>query len=185
MWAYVICAAIWVGFMLHWAISSIPRHRFFEIYAGCGIGICLTLLVLGLFGWYRPRGAVLIPQILQVAGSIFYLAAILLTIISFADLGRRGRPEGFIEHTTVLIERGTYRVIRHPLYFGLALWSIGLMLLIQLISSAILGMIALFCFWMASKKEDEYNIKKFGDNYRDYMNKIPMWNVVKGPRRRF
>jgi len=37
---------------------------------------------------------------------------------------------------------------------------------------------------MASKKEDEFNITKFGDDYREYMQKVPMWNVLKELRRR-
>jgi len=33
---------------------------------------------------------------------------------------------------------------------------------------------------MASKKEDAFNLRKFGDSYREYMRKVPMWNVLKG-----
>jgi len=38
---------------------------------------------------------------------------------------------------------------------------------------------------MAAKKEDEFNVKKFGNTYNEYMKKIPMWNVFKGLRRKF
>jgi protein-S-isoprenylcysteine O-methyltransferase Ste14 len=39
---------------------------------------------------------------------------------------------------------------------------------------------------MASKKEDEFNIKKFGESYKEYMKKVPLWNFLKGlkPSRR-
>ena len=37
---------------------------------------------------------------------------------------------------------------------------------------------------MASKKEDEFNIMKFGDDYREYMKKVPMWNALEGLRRK-
>ncbi|GAG80166.1 unnamed protein product, partial [marine sediment metagenome] len=30
---------------------------------------------------------------------------------------------------------------------------------------------------MASRKEDAFNIEKFGDEYREYMKKVPMWNA--------
>jgi len=33
---------------------------------------------------------------------------------------------------------------------------------------------------MASKKEDEFNIKKFGDDYKKYMERVPVWNFLKG-----
>jgi len=32
---------------------------------------------------------------------------------------------------------------------------------------------------MGATKEDEFNIKEFGDDYKEYMHKVPMWNVFK------
>lgn len=84
----------------------------------------------------------------------------------------------------MLIEGTIFGIIRHPLYLGFALWGIGQILAIQSTISLILGIIAIFCARMASKKEDEFNIMKFGDDYREYMQKVPMWNVLKRPRRR-
>ena len=82
-----------------------------------------------------------------------------------------------------MIEVTIFGVVRHPLYLGFALWGVGQILAIQSIISLVLGVIAVFCSWMASKKEDEFNLKKFGDGYRQYMKKVPMWNVVKGLRK--
>jgi protein-S-isoprenylcysteine O-methyltransferase Ste14 len=148
MWAPLICAGIWFGFILYWVTGSIPKNRIYEIYAGCGIGICLTLL------------------------------------LSFVALAHKGKPEGFVERTTVLIDSGLFGVVRHPLYLGLALWSIGLVLRIQLILPAMLGMVAFGCSWMACKTEDEYNVEKFGEGYQEYMTMVPAWNVLKGLRTR-
>jgi protein-S-isoprenylcysteine O-methyltransferase Ste14 len=184
MWAYVVCAIIWAGFVVYWVTGSIPRRRVFEMWAGCGIGICLTLLVLGLAGWYRHQEDAAVWQILAAVGSVFYLLAILLVILSFTALGRRGQPEGFIERTTVLTDRGIFGVIRHPLYLGVALWSVALVLQIQSIAATALGAVAFLCAWMAARKEDEFNVGKFGERYREYMEEVPMWNVVKGLRRK-
>ena len=183
MWAYIISGAIWIGFILHWTISSIPKHRIFEIYAGCGISICLTLVNFGLFGWYQNQKGVLVLQILQVIGNILFYIAISLALITLITLRIRGKPKKGIEDTNVLIEGTIFGVIRHPLYLGLAIWGISQMLAIQSIISMILGITAMFCFWIASKKEDEFNIKKFGDSYREYMKKIPRWNVFQGLRK--
>ena len=180
MWAPVICAGIWFGFILYWLTGSIPKGRIYEIYAGCGISICLTLLLLGLFGWYQPFEDNPPLQILQVAGTVLYWASVVLVLLSFLALARRGKPEGFVERTTILIDRGLYGVIRHPLYLGVALWSLGLVLRIQLILPAALGMVAFICSWVASKKEDEFNVEKFGESYQEYMTMVPAWNVLEG-----
>ncbi|MCK5030096.1 MAG: isoprenylcysteine carboxylmethyltransferase family protein [Thermoplasmatales archaeon] len=175
MWMYIICAGIWIGFILHWITSSIPKRRIFEIYAGCSISICLTLLIFGLFGWYQEE----ISQVLQVIGSILICITIALALITFVTFRSKGKPKKGIEETTVLIKGTIFGVIRHPLYLGFALWGIGQILVIQTVVSTILGIVAIFCSWMASRKEDEFNIKKFGDSYREYMKKVPMWNVFK------
>jgi len=180
MLEYIICACIWVGFILHWITGSIPKHRIFEIYAGCSISICLTLLIFGLFGWYQKA----ISQVLQVIGIVLICITIALALITFVTLKIKGKPKKGVENTTVLIEGTIFGVIRHPLYLGFTFWGIGQILAIQSIFSVVLGIIAVFCSWMAAKKEDEFNLKKFGNSYREYMKKIPMWNVFKGLRRK-
>jgi len=52
MWKYLIVVCIWSGFTLHWILGSIPNQRFFEVFAGLGIGLCLTMLDFGIFGWF-------------------------------------------------------------------------------------------------------------------------------------
>lgn len=74
-------------------------------------------------------------------------------------------------------------IVRHPLYLGSALFTIGLMLIIQSIPATILGLVATFCFWRASKKEDEFNAKKFGEEYHRYMGEVPRWNAFRGLKR--
>ena len=185
MWAPVICEGIWFGFILYWLTGSIPKDRSYEIYAGCGIGICLTLLLFGLFGWYQPHEDSPPLKTLQVAGTVLYWASVVLVLLSLLALARRGKPEGFVERTTILIDRGLFGVIRHPLYLGVALWSLGLVLRIQLILPAVLGMVAFGCSWKACKKEDEFNVEKFGEGYQEYMTMVPAWNVPKGLRRYF
>ena len=180
MLEYIICTGIWIGFIFHWITGSIPKHRIFEIYAGCSISICLTLLIFGLFGWYQKA----ISQVLQVIGSVLICMTIALALITFVTFRSKGKPKRGIEETTVLIEGTIFGVIRHPLYLGFTLWGIGQILAIQSIISVVLGIIAVFCSWMAAKKEDEFNLKKFGDSYKEYMQKVPMWNVMKGLRKR-
>jgi len=36
---------------------------------------------------------------------------------------------------------------------------------------------------MSARKEGEYDIGKFGDKYREYIKRTPMWNIFKGLRK--
>jgi protein-S-isoprenylcysteine O-methyltransferase Ste14 len=115
---------MWIGFIVHWVTGSIPRNRVFEVYAGCGIAMCLTLLIFGLFGWYPSSEDSWLLLALQVAGTVVYWVSVVLVLLSVLALARRGKPEGFFERTTTLIDSGLFGVIRHPLYLGVALWSL-------------------------------------------------------------
>ena len=85
-------------------------------------------------------------------------------MFSLLSLKRKGKPKIGVEDTTTLINNTIFVIIRHPLYLGFALWGIGQILAIQSIISVIFGIIAVFCSWMASIKEDEFNLKKLLHN---------------------
>jgi len=60
------------------------------------------------------------------------------------------------------------------------LLTLELILVFQSVLSIVLSTVAVVCFRMGATKEDEFNIKEFGDEYKEYMHKVPMWNVFKG-----
>jgi protein-S-isoprenylcysteine O-methyltransferase Ste14 len=62
----------------------------------------------------------------------------------------------------------------------MALWSIALMLVFQSVVSVILGGVGIFCFRMASREEDEFNISKFGGSYEEYMRRVPSGMFFRG-----
>jgi protein-S-isoprenylcysteine O-methyltransferase Ste14 len=175
MLAYMICAAIWLGIIFLWLIPVIRKRIVYEIYVACGLGIMFSLIVLGHLVYKRGN---IVP--LVYIGYVFYIPAAVFVISSHSSLKHKGKPESGWEHTTKFIESSVYRIVRHPLYLGGALFTVGIILLIQSILSTIFGLVAIFCFWAASKKEDKFNINKFGDSYRKYMKRVPMWNFLNG-----
>ena len=184
MLKYIILAGIWIVIVFAWLILVIRKRIIYEIYAAFGLGFSFTLMTFGCFGWFQRQQDILSLQILQKIGIILSYFAILIAILSIISLKLKGKPTSGWEHTSKLIDSSIFRMVRHPLYLGGAIWNIGMILAIQLIPSTILGIIGFFCFWIASRKEDEFNIKKFGDEYREYMKKVPMWNFLKLFRKR-
>ena len=174
MWAYIICAVIWVAIIIGWIIPVVRARQFYEVYMACGLGIFFSLIVLGVMIWQDD-------QIVTLAylGLALYVPAAALVASSFITLKHKGKPESGWEPTTMLIDSGVYRIVRHPLYLGSALFTVGIMLNVQSIPSTVLGLVAIFCFWMVSRGEDKFNIEKFGDAYLQYMKKVPAWNAFK------
>jgi len=177
MWAYIVCVVIWGAIIAGWLIPVIRRRIFYEVYMACGLGILFSLIVLGQMASIWERSAI---HPLLYIGYVLYVPAAALVISSFINLKEKGEPESGWEHTTVIIGSGVFRIVRHPLYLGSAFFVGGLILIVQSIPSTILGLVAIFCFWMASRGEDEFNVKKFGEEYRKYMAEVPRWNLLKG-----
>jgi protein-S-isoprenylcysteine O-methyltransferase Ste14 len=177
---YIVLGLIWAGFVTHWIMGSIPKRKTFEVFAGMGIGICLTLLVFSLSGWFRTDNTALLFRVFRWVGIVFYVSAFVLCVATLVTLKLKGVSESGIENTTHLAEVGLFRIVRHPLYLGLSLWGVGFMFILQNGVSVVLGVSAVVCFWLAGRKEDAFNLRKFGPAYEDYMRRVPMWNVWKG-----
>jgi protein-S-isoprenylcysteine O-methyltransferase Ste14 len=92
-------------------------------------------------------------------------------------------------HETVVIVRdGPYRVIRHPGYLAeMTYFSLLPIVVSKWVPFTILAAIsmALAIASCASliKAEDSFNLKKWGEEYRQYMEEVPAINLAKGLRR--
>ena len=96
-------------------------------------------------------------------------------------LKHKANPDGGkLDATTVFVDSGIYGIVRQPMTVGMAIWSIALVLVFQSLLSLILGVACVLSFWLSATKEGEHNISKFGETYKQYMQKVPMWNVLSG-----
>ena len=177
MWAYITCAIIWV-IMLGVLIPEIRGKRIVsEVYGHFGMSFLLTSLVLGL-GKVGERYNIFL---LKTIGFILFVIAVFFIVSPIIALKRKGRPNSKdFTTTTGLITTGIFQIVRHPMSLGMVIGSIGLILTFQSFISIILGLLAIFCLYMYSKKEDTFNTEQFGNDYEEYMGKVPMWNVFRG-----
>lgn len=188
MYRYILCiiilAFIWIvnG---RWIFQSARERITSEIYIHIGLGIFLTLLTLeltlGTFSLWMRFDILW----LRVIGFILYIPSAYLVAASIYALKHRGRPAtADFTTTSTFIDTSIYRLIRQPMTLGITIWSIALIFVFQSVLSIILCVPSIVCFWISARKEGEYNIRKFGDDYRKYMKQVPMWNVFKGLRNR-
>lgn len=74
-----------------------------------------------------------------------------------------------------LVTDGLYKYVRHPQYSGLFLVMIGMLIQWPTIITALMFPVLVFVYYRLSKREEREMIKIFGDKYRHYMSKIPMF----------
>lgn len=70
-----------------------------------------------------------------------------------------------------LKNEGVYKFARHPMYLGGIFFVIGLWftLIPSSLSQSILSGLSVACFFIASRLEDNFNIEKFGEDYKKYI----------------
>ncbi len=119
---------------------------------------------------------------LFVAGNVIVGVSILLIILAIVNLRRKGKPlegEAFTA-TTVVVKRGVYSIVRHPLYLGWLLTYPAAMLVSQHWLIVILGVIGIASIDQITRTADEELVEKFGVDYETYMQEVPRLNIIIG-----
>ena len=104
----------------------------------------------------------------------------ILPIIAFRRKGGVPKGESYTK-TTILVDTGIYGIVRHP-QNGTAwlLINLGVMLIVRHWTSVVLGLASMGLVYADTFKADQYCIKKFGDEYERYMERVPKVNFVAG-----
>ncbi|NIO21200.1 MAG: isoprenylcysteine carboxyl methyltransferase, partial [Candidatus Aenigmarchaeota archaeon] len=74
-----------------------------------------------------------------------------------------------------LVSDGIYTYMRHPQYTGIYLAIFGQLIHWPTIPTLILFPFIFVAYYTLSRKEEKVMIKKFGDEYREYIKKVPMF----------
>jgi len=118
----------------------------FQIYALAGLAMLLT------GGYLRNRARV---QLKKKAG--------------FSSLAATGRLQIVEKHQ--LVKDGLYKHIRHPIYLGETVRSLGFVLLFSSIYGLILIAAATILLLFRIQKEEKMLTDRFGEEYREYQRK--------------
>jgi protein-S-isoprenylcysteine O-methyltransferase Ste14 len=127
----------------------------------------LALTILSVYFWitFLNHDLVRIVGItINIVGLIIWWLA-KITLGSNWDAGY-GSPK--IEQ---LVTRGVYSKIRHPLYWGINLTLIGLVLLYPRVWFSTISLLIIVYFFYRMRVEDKYLLEKLGEEYRNYKRK--------------
>ena len=139
----------------------------------------LAALIVGLLWKFAPALQWDVPSALaNILGSVFVIGGLFYII---AALGLFKKKETTIlpftpEETTALVTDGVYSVTRNPMYLGMALVVMGLVI----ITRQPLGILALLaaCAYLTVfqiKPEERALQRIFGQDYVDYKTRVRRW----------
>lgn len=147
-----------------------------------GDTVQLILLIIFLAVWVLDSFVLGFSTFLaeSVPWFIRYPAGIILLIFTFfLERSGLGTVFGKPQETPHVITGGVFSVVRHPIYLGAILGYAGMICMtLSLASAAILIVIVAFYVYI-SRYEEKLLTKRFGNEYREYMKKVPMLCPIK------
>jgi protein-S-isoprenylcysteine O-methyltransferase Ste14 len=157
------------------SLRTPASHGFYRFFAW----ECMAaLFLLNAPVWFRDPFS---PA--QLASWLLLTGAAALAIHGIQLLRQMGRPdaaragEGLVgfEKTTLLVTRGAYRFIRHPLYASLLLLNWGILLKDVGWGALLLALAATGLLVATAKAEEAENVRYFGVAYREYCKRTRMF----------
>jgi protein-S-isoprenylcysteine O-methyltransferase len=125
-------------------------------------------LSVGFLGWRFVRES----SFIEYAGFAITVAGALLAVWARVYIGRNWSSNVTIKQNHELIQGGPYALVRHPIYSGLLLATLGTAITI----GEVRGLIALplsFAGWqMKSMVEERFMREQFGRQYVDYERRV-------------
>jgi protein-S-isoprenylcysteine O-methyltransferase Ste14 len=122
------------------------------------------------------------PGWLTVIGVLLLVLAAALVFPPFLHLSRHGKTEAGKPYfaTTRVVDRGVYRIVRHPQYLGYICLVLGFGALNPhpLVLGPALGAAAFF--YLQAVLEERYCVRELGSDYERYMRAVPRFNLVLG-----
>jgi len=124
------------------------------------------------------------PMVVILIGAIFVIVAIALEAKAGSMRQKRGGCHDLHE-SVVIVREGPYKVIRHPGYLAeLVYFPLLPIVLSRWVPFTILAVVYIIVWTGAIvyvlKAEDNFNLRKWGEEYRRYVEEVPAINFVKG-----
>lgn len=112
-----------------------------------------------------------IEELISLGWVVLVIGALFI-ILSISTLRIKG--------TASVTDSGVYGIVRHPMYLGGMVMFFSHIFFGQNRIITISTIVGLYCCYLLILSEEQRNIKKFGDDYRHYMQRVPRMNFVQG-----
>jgi protein-S-isoprenylcysteine O-methyltransferase Ste14 len=166
-WIAFIAVSTGIGYISRKSLFKPRSHGFFRFFA---VEFIFLLILINAEHWFHTPFSTI-----QIASWSLLVLSLLVAWHGFCLLHTSGRARDGIENTTILVRRGAYRYVRHPLYSSLILFGWGVFLKNATLLSTFLALVASVFLIATARAEEAENVQKFGDDYVAYMKKTKMF----------
>jgi protein-S-isoprenylcysteine O-methyltransferase Ste14 len=108
------------------------------------------------------------PVVTGILGDFLVLVGLFIAIWARVTLGGNWSARVTLKEDHELIERGPYRVVRHPIYSGLLLMILGTAALVGQVGGFV-ALVICFCGFWVKLRQEEALLTKHLPGYSEYM----------------
>jgi len=112
---------------------------------------------------------------IRSTGSILMIASLVWTIVAQVQMGESWRIGVDNENRTKLVRTGVFRVSRNPIFLGMMITMLGLLLVIPNAFTLMTFVLGVVLINVQVRLEEEYLKTTHGDEYVSYMRQVRRW----------
>ncbi|HYY34874.1 MAG TPA: isoprenylcysteine carboxylmethyltransferase family protein, partial [Candidatus Binatia bacterium] len=170
----------WITFVVVWLLAAVSTKRTIYRESRGERARYWILLVIAYVLVFRsnslplPLGWLAIPHTKSSTwvGAFLCVSGLVFAVWARVILGGNWSGVITLKEGHELIERGPYRIVRHPIYTGILAMFAGTAIAIGYFGGFI-GLLLLFVsFWMKLEREEDLMLKHFPDKYSAYQRRV-------------
>ena len=112
----------------------------------------------------------IIPNVLRTS-----LGVIILVFSGWLVIRSMHLVFGEVPDEPRVIRKGPFKLVRHPIYLSEILLYFGLLLFSISLAAAVVWLGSIVFLHFISRYEEKLLLQRFGDEYKRYMQEVPMW----------
>ena len=185
--AYVIAAFFWRSYQV-WKNTGVnpvvfrgsdSAHDFIGRVFKALFAFIVTVVVIYAFFPSAYRYVMPIHELertwIRVTGIIVLLVSLVWTVVAQAQMGDSWRIGIDTEHRTMLVQRGVFRLSRNPIFVGMILTLLGLLLVIPNVGTLVSLLLGIILIGIQVRLEEEVLTTIHGEDYLQYRRRVKRW----------
>ena len=175
-----VIRACWIIFVVVWLLGAISTKRTIYRESSAERARYWLALVIGYFLVIKssslpsPFDRLVVPHTTSSAwiGAFLSVSGLVFAIWARVIIGRNWSGVVTLKEGHELIERGPYRIVRHPIYTGILAMFAGTAIAMGYFGGFLGWSLVFVSFWLKLKREEDLMLKHFPDKYAAYQNRV-------------
>ena len=175
-------STFWLAFTVLWVAAAFTSKRTVQVQSGgsrllqAGLVLIGVALIFNLIPW--PMSGLLTQRLtpestaVVLGGAVLTAAGMLFSVWARLTLGRNWSGTVTIKQDHELIQRGPYRIVRHPIYTGMLLAMLGTAFIYGIARCFVGVPFVGLAFWLKVQIEEQFMVQQFGAQYVHYRQQV-------------